>query len=221
MDREETWQMIKWRLLSMVSAVTVLLPFVVLVLVSPLPLAWFFEGGWARVEVSDGGPQASGKVDGIIHSAGLSDACTNPIPGSIIVFIDDGRRNGRVGALGLVPLGGRLAVTPMDLPESLAEWGEDSTPVTARLALAHDQGAAVLPGPVREGMYWRIRGDVTYTADLREALAIAPMSVATQSAAFLAARTQSVARNATVTVAIDIRWLAAYRGPMDLPIYCW
>lgn len=222
MWEEEQRRYVRMRIASIVGLALLLVPFVVLVLMSPAPIAWFFEGGRASVQVANDGPTAQGEVFSIVHTAGLSDQCGQPTPGSIIVFMDTALTEGqRVAALGLFPTSQGMGVTPMDLPEALADWSGEAPQVTARLALANIQTEAIIPGPVREGMYWRLRGEVSYMADLRESLAIAPLTVATESSSRLASRTRSVAPNSLVKISIDIRWFAARRGPVGLPVYCW
>lgn len=222
MWEEEQRRYVRMRIYSIVGMVVLLCPLVLLVLMSPAPIAWFFEGGDADIQVASGGPQSEGSVISIVHTAGLSEECGQPSTGSIIVFLNTPLSEGaRVAALGLSPMGTGMAVIPMDLPEALTDWSEGAEQVTARLALANIQSEAMLPNPVREGMYWRLQGQVSYRADLREALAIAPLTVATESPARLAARTRSIAADTPVDISLDLRWFAARRGPAGLPVYCW
>jgi hypothetical protein len=220
-DEEERKAMLRWRILRMFLTFFFLLPIVLLTLWSPAPIAWYLDGGEAAITTQPEGPQSGGEVDSIVHTVGLPAACGKTIPGPIILFLGPSERDAeRTVALGLAPTVGGLGVRAMELPKGITDWSDQDSGAGTVL-LARDPTVAILPEPFRQGSYWRIRGTITFDGSLYAGRAIAPIGVATQSAGILTATMDPGNPQVTTTVTVDIRWLAARRGPLGLPVYCW
>lgn len=220
-DDDDLKAQLRWRILRMCLTFVFLLPIVALTIWSPLPISWYLDGGRASITTEPEGPQSGGEVEAIVHTVGTPETCGRSIPGPIILFIGRSDRNAvRSVALGMAPTAGGLGVRAMDLPKNTADWANQDSG-TGTVLLAKDPTTAILPAPVREGSYWRIRGTITYTGALYTSRAIAPIGVATQSAGILTATMDAGNPEVVTTVDVNIRWLAARRGPLGLPIYCW
>jgi hypothetical protein len=220
-DEEERKAMLRWRIMRVFLTFFFLMPIILVTLWSPLPLAWYVDGGNAGITTEPEGPQSTGKVASIVYTVGLPETCGRSIPGPIILFIGPSERNSdRTVALGLAPTLGGLGVRAMELPEGLADWTDPNSGEGVVL-LARDPTRAVLPDPFREGSYWRVQGTVDFEGALYTGRSVAPIGIATQSAGILTATMEPGNPQVATSVSVDIRWLAARRGPLGLPLYCW
>lgn len=217
-DDEDIKEMRRARVLRILALFTFMVPLIALVVFSPLPIAWLLDGGTASITTTPDGPQASGEIETVLYTTEMSTGCDVPITGPIVVFIGPSAKAGNTAAIGLVPNGGGLMVRGMEIPETVRDWSLDNT--RARVLLPQDPTTALLPRPERVGSYWRLRGSISYGAALRESGGIAPLGITSDTQESLLMRTQPVVDNATVSVEIDMRWLAARQGPFGIPVYC-
>ena len=217
-DEEDIKEMRRARIMRIAALFTFVVPMIAVTFLSPLPIAWLLDGGTASITTTPAGPRAGGDIETVLYTSDLAKTCDQPLTGPIVVFIGPSNNTDNTAAIGLVPNGGGLMVRAMEIPEAVRDWTLENT--RAQVLLPKDPATAILPRPERVGSYWRLRGSISYPAALRASGNIAPLGITSDPQETLMMRTDTVLDNATVTVEIDMRWLAARQGPLGMPIYC-